>query len=80
VRYACTQTLNEALRIGLSVQEADKQERFKETFYTKIDESVRLLSRSPDRANSGSSSQRRTADTREAKHSRSQRHNTQKNL
>ena len=38
VRYACPQTLNEALRIALRVQEAEKQERFNETFYTKFDE------------------------------------------
>jgi hypothetical protein len=75
LRYACPQTLNEALSIALSVQEAEKQERFNETFYTKFDESVRLLSRSPDRANSGSENQRRTADTREPKHSRSQKNN-----
>ena len=79
VRYACPQTLNEALRIALRVQDAEKQERFNETFYTKFDESVRLLSRSPDRANSGSGSQRRTVDNGEKKHSRSQRYNTQKN-
>ena len=79
VRNACPQTLNEALRIALRVQEAEKQERFNETFYTKFYESLHLLSRSSDRANSGSGSQLRTADTREAKHSRSQRYNTQKN-
>jgi len=79
VRYACPQTLNEALRIALRVQEAEKQERFNETFYTKFDESVRLLSRSPDRENPGSWSQRRTADNPDTKHSRGQRYNTQKN-
>jgi hypothetical protein len=34
IRFANPQTLSEALRIALSVREAEKQERFNETFYT----------------------------------------------
>jgi len=36
--------LEQQLKIALSVQDAEKQEGFKERFYAKFDESVRLLS------------------------------------
>jgi hypothetical protein len=42
VRYANPQTLGQALKIALSFQEAEKQERFNESFYTHFDESLRL--------------------------------------
>jgi len=48
-RYASVQSLSEALKIAISVQEAEKQEQFNESFYTKVDKPVRLLSRSPRR-------------------------------
>ena len=76
-RFSNPQTLSEALKIALSVQEAEKQEKFNETSYTRFDEPVRLLSRSPDRAHSGSEIKRRTTDTRAARHSRSQRYSAQ---
>jgi len=72
VRYANPQTLEQALKIALSVQEAEKQERFNESFYTKFDESVRLSSRSPSPAHAGSRHQRHSADGREVNHTRSQ--------
>jgi len=40
VRYANVQYHSEALRIANSVQEAEKQERFNDSFYTKVDKSV----------------------------------------
>jgi FAD/FMN-containing dehydrogenase len=46
VRYVNPQTLGKALKITLSVQEAEKQERFNESFYTEFEESLRLSSRS----------------------------------
>jgi hypothetical protein len=49
VRYANTRNIEQALSIALSVQEAENQERFNET-YTRFDDSVRLLSRSPSRS------------------------------
>jgi hypothetical protein len=48
-RFSNPQTIEDALRVALSVQEAEKQERFNESFYTKFENSVRLLSRSLDR-------------------------------
>lgn len=72
VRYANPQTLSEALRIALSVQEAEKHEKFNETFYTRFDESVRLKSRSPDRSHSEGGRTRHPTDTRAEKRSRRQ--------
>ena len=46
VRYRNPQTLQEAISVALSVQEAEKQERFNESFCVQFDRSVRLLSRS----------------------------------
>jgi hypothetical protein len=74
VRYANPQTLSEALRIALSVQEAEKQERFNESFYSRFDESVRLLWRSPEPAKSGSENQQHRPDMQLGKKSRSQQY------
>jgi len=46
-RYADPQTLKEALRRALSVPEAERQEKFRESFYASFDTSVRL-SQSPE--------------------------------
>jgi len=64
VQYQNPQTLQHALSIALSVREAEKQERFSETFYTKYDESVSVKPRSTSRSDPESHSARRTADTR----------------
>jgi hypothetical protein len=50
VRYQNHQTLQRALSIALSVREAEKQERFSETFYAKFDESVSVKLRSTSRS------------------------------
>jgi tRNA A37 N6-isopentenylltransferase MiaA len=47
VRYANPQTVDQALKIALSVLEAERHERFSESFYTNFDKSVRLMSQSP---------------------------------
>jgi hypothetical protein len=44
VHYSNPQSLGQALKIALSVQEAEKQDRFNESFYTKFGESVRISS------------------------------------
>jgi hypothetical protein len=44
VRYANPQTVQQALQIALSVQEAEKQERFNNSFYTRFENSVNLHS------------------------------------
>jgi len=50
VRFSNPGTLQEAFRIALAVQQAEKQKNFNESFFTKFDESVRLTSHSPSRA------------------------------
>ena len=45
-RYANPQIMEQALKIALSVQEAEKQEKFKDGFYTRLDSSVKRQSNS----------------------------------
>jgi hypothetical protein len=75
VRYANPRTMEQALMIALSVQQAGKQERISESFYTRSDDSVRLPSRSPERKCHEGSKPRRSAEIMHtAQHSRSQRY------
>ena len=76
VRFANPQDMEHALRIALTVQEAERQERFNESFCTQFEESVRLFSRSPSRASSESERQRQSADSQTGSYSRAQRYNT----
>jgi len=76
VRFANPQDMEHALRIAITVQEAERQERFNESFYTQFEESVRLCSRSPSRASSESERQRQSADSQTGSYSRAQRYNT----
>ena len=46
VRYQSPRNLERALQIALAVQEAEKQERFNDCFFTTFENSVRLVSRS----------------------------------
>ena len=46
VRYQSPRNFEQALQIVLAVQEAEKQEKFNESFYTRFENSVRLVSRS----------------------------------
>ena len=46
LRYQSPLHLEQALHFALAVQEAEKQERFNESFYTRFENSVRLVSRS----------------------------------
>jgi hypothetical protein len=63
VRYQNPRNIEEALSIALSVQEAEKEEKFNETFYARFDDSVRLLSRSPSRPHREDGKARRSANT-----------------
>jgi len=63
VRYRNPQTLQQVISVALAVQEAEKQERFNESFYTQFDRSVRLLSRSPSRTGRVDDRPRRPADS-----------------
>ena len=47
-RYANPQSMEHALRIALAVQEAERQEKISESFYTNFERSVRLP-KSPSR-------------------------------
>ena len=73
VRFSNPGTLQEALRIALAVQQAGKQENFKESFFRKFDETVRLTSQSPSRAHQGNGRQRRTDSNSAAARARIQR-------
>jgi len=46
-RYANPQSMDQALKIALSVQEAESQEKISECFYANFNRSVRLMSKSP---------------------------------
>jgi len=45
-RYANPQSMGQVLKIALSVQEAERQEKISESFYANFDRSVRLMSKS----------------------------------
>jgi len=49
VRFSNPQSLDQALKTALCVQEAEKQERFSESFYTSFDNSLRVRSPNPTR-------------------------------
>jgi hypothetical protein len=68
VRYANLRNLGQSLSTALAVQEAEKQERFNESFYTRFDNSVRLLSRSPSRTCREDSKYRRSPDSQAVNH------------
>ena len=44
VRISHPKSLGEALNLAVSVEEAERQQRFNESFYTRSEKSVRLLS------------------------------------
>jgi hypothetical protein len=72
VRYASPSDMQHALAIALSVQEAEKQERFNETFYARFNNSVRLAARSPSRSRRDDRNSRRSPDAPAVNHLRSQ--------
>ena len=72
-RYANPQSMQEALRIAISVQEAEKQERFKGSFYTSFDSSVSLQSQHPNRTRDDREKPRHSGATRAPRNTNSQR-------
>jgi hypothetical protein len=72
VRYANPQIVDQALKIALSVQEAERHEIFSERFNKNFDKSVRLLSQSPSRTPRENNRSRHSADARAVNHTRSQ--------
>ena len=75
-RYANPQSMDQDLRITLSVQEAERQEKISESFYANFDRSVRLTSKSPNRTYPDDDKQRPPTDTRVVSSSRSQGYKT----
>ena len=73
VRYASPQTVHDALRIALAVQDAEKQEEFNNSFYTRFDNSVSLHSRPPSRTYSESEGPRYSGATRAPSNANSHR-------
>ena len=51
------------MSIVLTVEQAEKQKRFNESFNTKYDKTVRLLSRSPGHKSRGEENSGRTGNT-----------------
>jgi len=56
--YANPQSMDQALKIALSVQEAERQEKISKSFYANLDGSVRIMSKSPNRKYSEDEKQR----------------------
>jgi len=63
-RYASPSSMHQALQIASAVEQAEKQDRFNESFYTRFENSVRLTSQSPSSTYAGSSRTRQSADVR----------------
>jgi len=57
-RYANPQSMDQALKIALSVQETERQENIIESFCANFDRSVRLVSKSRNRKFSDDENQR----------------------
>jgi len=64
VRYAHPKNLGEAVNLALAVDEAEKQERRNEMFYTRLDKFAGQLTRSPGNSRRGRNNSERTADSR----------------
>jgi hypothetical protein len=75
-RYSSPTSLEQAISLALTVQEAEKQEKFGESFYTRFNDSVRMLSRSPSRTHREGRQTQHTADERAASHMRGQRYDS----
>ena len=71
-RYANPQGMEHALRTALAVQEAERQEKISESFYTNFERSVRLTSKSPSRTHPDDE-KRSSTNTRAVSNARSQR-------
>jgi len=72
VRISHPQSLGEALNLALSVQEAERQEGFNESFYTRSEKSVRLLSGQKGRQDSGNGNCMYSGETHVYRQGRSQ--------
>jgi len=75
-RNANPRSMDQALKIALTLQEAERQEKISESFYANFDRSVRLMSKSPNRKYPYDEKQRPPTDRRAVSGSRSQRYKT----
>jgi hypothetical protein len=66
VRFRNPQSFEQALTNALSVQQAENQEKFNESFYASCENSVKMVSQSPTRTPHENSRSRHTADTTHA--------------
>jgi len=63
VRISHPKSLGQALSIAVSFQEAERQQRFNESFYTRSERSVRLLSEPKGRPDTRNGNRRYSGDT-----------------
>ena len=75
-RYAKPQSMDQTLKIDLSVQEAERQEKIRESLYANFDRSFRLMIKSPNRTYLDDKKQRSPTDTCGVSSSRCQRYKT----
>ena len=73
-KYASPSPVHQALQTALAVEQAEKQDRFNESFYTRFEKSVRLTSQSPSSTYAGSSRTRQSADARVSRRTHSQQY------
>ena len=66
-RFSNPKNIQKALYIALMIDQAEKQDRFNESFYTKYDKTVRILSRSPGHKNRGEENSIRKENTHSIK-------------
>jgi len=64
MRYASPSSMHQTLQVALAEAQAEKQDRFNKSFYTRFEKSVRLTSQSPSSKHAGSSRTRQSADAR----------------
>jgi predicted aspartyl protease len=79
VKYQAPRSLEHALSIALNVTEAEKQEKFSESFYPRFDEAVTVNSRMPKRPGHDRYRAQPSAGARPAGHSGSQRYSESRN-
>jgi hypothetical protein len=63
VRYQTPRNLEQTLQIALALQKKKKQEKFNESFYTRFENSVRLVSRSHSQTYRENGKSQHSADT-----------------
>ena len=79
MRYQHPRDIGQAVSLSLAVQEAERQEKFNKNFYTRFDNSVRLLSRSPSRPSREDRKSRRKMNKEAEGRTRSQRYDSPRN-